>query len=152
MLGTAAFADQAFLDEAIATWDPRILVGVDARGGRVSVAGWTKETQSRPEDAIRRLQQRGVTRFAYTSVDRDGMLGGPDLEEVKRISDAVRGRFLYSGGIGSIEDLKALKDLRLREPRRGHLRQGALRGPLHRRRGPGRAGGPLSARRAAATC
>ncbi len=113
VLGTAAFGDQAFLDEAIATWDPRILVGVDARGGRVSVAGWTKETQSRPEDAIRRLQQRGVTRFAYTSVDRDGMLGGPDLDEVKRISEAVRGRFLYSGGIGSLEDLEALRSLRL---------------------------------------
>jgi phosphoribosylformimino-5-aminoimidazole carboxamide ribotide isomerase len=113
VLGTAAYSDQAFLDEAIATWDPRILVAVDVRGGRVSVAGWTKETQMRPEDVIRRMQQRGVTRFAYTSVDRDGMLGGPDLDEVKRISEVVRGRFLYSGGIGSVEDLEALRSLRL---------------------------------------
>jgi phosphoribosylformimino-5-aminoimidazole carboxamide ribotide isomerase len=113
VLGTAAYSDQAFLDEAVATWDPRILVAVDVRGGRVSVAGWTKETQMRPEDVIRRMQQRGVTRFAYTSVDRDGMLGGPDLDEVKRISEVVRGRFLYSGGIGSVEDLEALRSLRL---------------------------------------
>jgi phosphoribosylformimino-5-aminoimidazole carboxamide ribotide isomerase len=113
VLGTAAYTDQDFLDEAIATWDPRILVAVDVRGGRVSVAGWTKETQMRPEDVIRRMQQRGVTRFAYTSVDRDGMLGGPDLDEVRRVSEAVRGRFIYSGGIGSLDDLRALRELRL---------------------------------------
>jgi phosphoribosylformimino-5-aminoimidazole carboxamide ribotide isomerase len=59
------------------------------------------------------MQQRGATRFVYTNVDRDGMLDGPDLEEVKRVSAAVRGRFLYSGGIGSLEDLVALRELRL---------------------------------------
>ena len=79
----------------------------------VSVAGWTRETQMRGEDAIRRMQQRGATRFVYTNVDRDGMLEGPDLEEVRRVSEAVRGRFLYSGGISSIEDLRALASLRL---------------------------------------
>jgi phosphoribosylformimino-5-aminoimidazole carboxamide ribotide isomerase len=113
VLGTAAYSDQAFLDEAIATWRARILVAVDVRGGRVSVAGWTEETEMLPTDVIRRMQQRGVTSFAYTSVDRDGMLGGIDLEEVRCISEAVRGRFLYSGGIGSVEDLKALRSLRL---------------------------------------
>jgi phosphoribosylformimino-5-aminoimidazole carboxamide ribotide isomerase len=79
----------------------------------VSVAGWTRETQVRGEDAIRRMQQRGVTRFVYTNVDRDGMLEGPDLDEVRRVSEAVRGRFLYSGGIGSIEDLRALREMRV---------------------------------------
>jgi phosphoribosylformimino-5-aminoimidazole carboxamide ribonucleotide (ProFAR) isomerase len=79
----------------------------------VSVAGWTRETQLRGEDAIRRMQERGATRFVYTNVDRDGMLEGPDLEEVQAVSRAVRGRFLYSGGIGSLEDLHALRDLRL---------------------------------------
>jgi phosphoribosylformimino-5-aminoimidazole carboxamide ribotide isomerase len=113
VLGTAAYNDPDFLDEALATWDPRIIVAVDVRGGRVSVAGWTKETQMRPEDVIRRMQQRGVTRFAYTSVDRDGMLEGPDLDEVRRVSEAVRGRFMYSGGIGSLDDLRALRGLRL---------------------------------------
>ena len=58
---------------------------------------------------IERLQRRGASRFVYTNVDRDGMLEGPDLDEVARVSDAVRGRFLYSGGIGSVEDLRALR-------------------------------------------
>jgi phosphoribosylformimino-5-aminoimidazole carboxamide ribotide isomerase len=113
VLGTAAFTDPELLDEALSAFTSRILVGVDVRGGKVAVAGWTRETQARGEDAIRRLQQQGATRFVYTNVDRDGMLEGPDLEEVKRVAAAVRGRFLYSGGIGSIEDLAALRGLRL---------------------------------------
>ncbi|HEV3375656.1 MAG TPA: 1-(5-phosphoribosyl)-5-[(5-phosphoribosylamino)methylideneamino]imidazole-4-carboxamide isomerase [Thermoleophilaceae bacterium] len=113
VIGTAAFTDPDLLDEALMAFTSRILVGVDVRGGKVAVAGWTRETQTRGEDAIRRLQQQGATRFVYTNVDRDGMLEGPDLEEVKRVSAAVRGRFLYSGGIGSIEDLTALRGLRL---------------------------------------
>ena len=113
VLGTAAYGDEAFLDEAVATWRARIVVAVDVRDGQVSVAGWTKGTQMCPEDVIQRLQSRGVTTFAYTCVDRDGMLEGIDLDEVRRISETVRGRFLYSGGIGSVEDLQALRALRL---------------------------------------
>jgi phosphoribosylformimino-5-aminoimidazole carboxamide ribotide isomerase len=113
VLGTAAFTDPDLLDEALRAFTSRVLVGVDVRRGLVSVAGWTRETQMRGEDAIRRLQTQGVTRFVYTNVDRDGMLQGPDLDEVKRVSGAVRGRFLLSGGIGSIDDLRALRSLRL---------------------------------------
>ena len=113
VLGTAAYTDPDFLDEALAAFTARILVAVDVRGGQVSVAGWTRDTQMGGEEVIRRMQQRGATRFAYTNVDRDGMLEGPDLEEVTRVSETVRGRFLYSGGIGSVEDLRALRALRL---------------------------------------
>jgi phosphoribosylformimino-5-aminoimidazole carboxamide ribotide isomerase len=113
VLGTAAFTDPDLLDEALAAFTSRILIGVDVRSGQVAVAGWTRETQLRGEDAIRRMQQRGATRFVYTNVDRDGMLEGPDLDEVRRVSESVRGRFLYSGGIGSLGDLEALRELRL---------------------------------------
>jgi phosphoribosylformimino-5-aminoimidazole carboxamide ribotide isomerase len=113
VLGTVAFTDPELLDEALSAFTSRVLVGVDVRGGRVSVSGWTRETQVRGEDAIRRMQARGATRFVYTNVDRDGMLEGLDLDEVRRVSEAVRGRFLISGGIGSLEDLIALRELRL---------------------------------------
>jgi len=113
VLGTAAFTDPELLDEALSAFTSRILVGVDVRGGMVSVSGWTRATQTSGADAIRLMQQRGVTRFVYTNVDRDGMLGGPDLDEVRRVGEAVRGRFLYSGGIGSLEDLRSLRALRL---------------------------------------
>jgi phosphoribosylformimino-5-aminoimidazole carboxamide ribotide isomerase len=113
VLGTAAFTDPDLLEEALRAFTSRILVGVDVRGGMVSVAGWTRETQMPGEDAIRRLQRQGATRFVYTNVDRDGMLEGPDLDEVRRVSETVRGRFLYSGGISSLDDLRALASLRL---------------------------------------
>jgi phosphoribosylformimino-5-aminoimidazole carboxamide ribotide isomerase len=113
VVGTAAYGDVELLEQALATWDPRVLVAVDVRDGHVSVAGWTRATQMLPDEVIERLQRLGVTRFVYTNVDRDGMLEGPDLAEVERIAGIVRGRFLYSGGIGSLEDLRALKALRL---------------------------------------
>jgi len=113
VVGTAAYTDAEFLQSALETWRQRILVAVDVRGGHVSVSGWTRETQMRPEELIARLQKHGATRFVYTNADRDGMLEGVDVDEVRRISDAVRGRFIMSGGIGSLADLEALRDLRL---------------------------------------
>ena len=113
VVGTAAYTDAEFLQSALETWRQRILVAVDVRGGHVSVSGWTRETQMRPEELIARLQKHGATRFVYTNADRDGMLEGVDLDEVRRISDAVRGRFIMSGGIGSLADLEALRDMRL---------------------------------------
>jgi phosphoribosylformimino-5-aminoimidazole carboxamide ribotide isomerase len=113
VVGTAAYSDVELVDQLLETWDTRVVIAVDARGGHVSVAGWTKATQMLPDDIITRLQRRGVKQFMYTNVDRDGTLEGPDLDEVRRISDTVRGRFLYSGGIASLDDLRALKELRL---------------------------------------
>jgi phosphoribosylformimino-5-aminoimidazole carboxamide ribotide isomerase len=113
VLGTAAINDLDFLDEAIASWGVRVVVAVDVRDGHVSVSGWTKATQMLPEDVIERVQRRGVKQFVYTNADRDGMLNGPDLDEVKRIAGVVRGRWIYSGGIASVDDLVALRDLRL---------------------------------------
>jgi phosphoribosylformimino-5-aminoimidazole carboxamide ribotide isomerase len=113
VVGTAAYSDVDFVDALLETWEPRVVVAVDVREGHVSVAGWTKATQMLPEDVIQRLQRRGVKQFMYTNVDRDGTLEGPDLDELTRISATVRGRFLYSGGISSVEDLAALRRLRL---------------------------------------
>jgi phosphoribosylformimino-5-aminoimidazole carboxamide ribotide isomerase len=112
ILGTAAFTDMDFLDDVLGAFRERIIVSVDTRGGMVSSSGWQETTQMPAEGVIDRLQKRGVRSFVYTNVDKDGMLEGPDLEEVKRIAAAVRGRFLYSGGIGKLEDLQALAALR----------------------------------------
>jgi phosphoribosylformimino-5-aminoimidazole carboxamide ribotide isomerase len=113
VLGTAAYSDLDFLDEALDAWGVRVVVAIDVRGGHVSVSGWTKTTQMLAPDVIRRMQGRGVRQFVYTNADRDGMLGGPDLDEVRGISEVIRGRFIYSGGIASLDDLRALKELRL---------------------------------------
>jgi phosphoribosylformimino-5-aminoimidazole carboxamide ribotide isomerase len=112
IIGTAAYTDLDFLDDVISAFGDRIVVAVDTRGGLIATSGWTQTTQMPAEAVIARLQDRGVRQFVYTNVDRDGMLEGPDLEEVKRIASVVRGRFLYSGGIGQLADLESLAGLR----------------------------------------
>jgi phosphoribosylformimino-5-aminoimidazole carboxamide ribotide isomerase len=112
ILGTAAYTDIDFLDDVLGAFRERLIVSVDTRGGNVSTSGWQETTQMPAEAVIERLQNRGVRSFVYTNVDRDGMLEGPDLEEVKRIAAVVRGRFLYSGGIGQLDDLVGLAALR----------------------------------------
>ena len=138
VLGTAAYTDTDLLDEALAIWDPRVLVAVDVRDGRVSVAGWTKETQARGEEVIERLQRRGATRFVYTNVDRDGMLADPTSTR-----SGARG----GGGPRPLSLLGRHRVARgparaalpaAAQPRRRDLRQGPLRASLQRARGAGR--------------
>ena len=112
ILGTAAFADVDFLDDVVGRFGERIVVSVDTRGGFVSTSGWTETTELPAGAVIDRMQDRGVRTFVFTNVDRDGLLGGPDLDEIREVAAVVRGRFMYSGGIGRREDLAALAALR----------------------------------------
>ena len=112
ILGTAAFTDVDCLDDVLGAYRERIIVSIDTRGGMISTSGWQETTQMPAESVIERLQNRGVRSFVYTNVDKDGLQEGPDLDEVKRIAAAVRGRFIYSGGIGSLEHLRGLAGLR----------------------------------------
>ncbi len=112
ILGTAAFADPEFLAEVIAEWPDRVLVSVDVRGGRLTTDGWTETSEITTASIVESLHERGVRNLVYTNVDRDGMLEGPDLDEVREVAETVRGRFLYSGGIGQLSDLEGLAALR----------------------------------------
>jgi phosphoribosylformimino-5-aminoimidazole carboxamide ribotide isomerase len=111
ILGTAAFRDPEFLEEAMHTWPDRVLVSVDVRGGRLTTAGWTETTESTTQEVLDGLYERGTREVVYTNVDRDGMLEGPDLDEVREVAEAVQGSFVYSGGIGSLADLEGLAAL-----------------------------------------
>jgi phosphoribosylformimino-5-aminoimidazole carboxamide ribotide isomerase len=112
IVGTAALSDVDFLDDIVAAYGPRVLVSVDVRGGRIATAGWTHVTDLPASEAFLRLRGRGVDSFVYTDADRDGALEGPDLDAVRAVAEAVRGRFLYAGGIGDVEHLRALRGLR----------------------------------------
>jgi phosphoribosylformimino-5-aminoimidazole carboxamide ribotide isomerase len=78
----------------------------------IATEGWTQTTTLPAVDAISRLTSRGVRSFVYTDVSRDGKLTGVDTDAVCRVAEAVRGRFLYSGGIGTLDDLRDLARLR----------------------------------------
>lgn len=112
IVGTAAFRDVDFLDAAVAEWGTRLVVSVDTRAGKVATAGWTETTEMPAAEAIRHLNHRGVRSYVFTDVDQDGKLEGPDLDAVRDVAAAVRGRFIYSGGIGSLEHLRSLAALR----------------------------------------
>jgi phosphoribosylformimino-5-aminoimidazole carboxamide ribotide isomerase len=112
VLGTAALHDVDFLDEVIVGHRDRLVVSVDARGGRLAASGWTEQTDIPVESVIESLGRRGVVRFVYSSIERDGMLSGPDLDEVMRVAAVVRGTWVYSGGVSSVTDLRSLAELR----------------------------------------
>ncbi|MGA2320364.1 MAG: 1-(5-phosphoribosyl)-5-[(5-phosphoribosylamino)methylideneamino]imidazole-4-carboxamide isomerase [Solirubrobacteraceae bacterium] len=112
ILGTAAFTDPDLLRRALAAHGAeRVLVSVDVRGGRVATAGWTLSTALETGAVLELLHSAGVREIVYTNVDRDGMLEGADLEEVRRVAAAVKGSVLYSGGIGGLSDLEGLAGL-----------------------------------------
>ncbi len=113
ILGTAAFTQPGLLEQVLgAHGKDRILVSVDVRGGRVTTAGWTETTEIATEAVIESLAERGATDLVFTNVDRDGMLEGPDLEEVRQVLRAAHGgSVIYSGGIGQLTDLEGLVGL-----------------------------------------
>lgn len=113
ILGTAAITNPDFLDSVLGMHRDRVMVSVDTRGGKVATKGWLETTEIDGAEAIVRLQQRGVRRFVYTNADRDGLEQGPDMEEVRRISQAVRGSWIFSGGIGTAAHLRELAQARL---------------------------------------
>jgi phosphoribosylformimino-5-aminoimidazole carboxamide ribotide isomerase len=112
VLGTAAYEDVDLLDAAVAEFPDRVVVSIDARAGKLAAAGWTEQTEIPIESVIEGMTLRGVRRYVYSSIERDGMLSGPDLEGAERVAAAVRGVYVYSGGVSSLEDLRALAGLR----------------------------------------
>jgi phosphoribosylformimino-5-aminoimidazole carboxamide ribotide isomerase len=113
ILGTAALEDAELVAAAVAGSGDRIVVSLDARAGLVATGGWSEQTEVPVREAIASLQEAGVRRFVYSSIERDGMLTGPDLEGARDVAAAINGSFVYSGGIAELHDLRALAELRL---------------------------------------
>jgi phosphoribosylformimino-5-aminoimidazole carboxamide ribotide isomerase len=113
ILGTAALADTDLLQRALHQHGPgRVMVSVDARGGQVVTEGWTKHTELGVTRLLASVMERGVRELLYTNVDRDGMLEGVGTQEVATAAEAAReGHLIYSGGVGSLDDLRSLASL-----------------------------------------
>jgi phosphoribosylformimino-5-aminoimidazole carboxamide ribotide isomerase len=116
VLGTAAIDDPDFVSAVAEAHEDRIVVSLDARGGRVSRQGWTEGTELTPAELVAPLCERGVRRFVYTPVEADGLMEGPILDDLGAVAEAAEagGAVLtYSGGIGSLDDLRQLASLGL---------------------------------------
>lgn len=111
IVGTAAIRDPAFLEAACAAFPGRVAIGLDARAGMLVAAGWTETTTARATEFARRVSDLPLAAIIYTDVQRDGMLEGPDLEGVSAVASATRIPVIASGGVSSVQDIRALKAL-----------------------------------------
>jgi phosphoribosylformimino-5-aminoimidazole carboxamide ribotide isomerase len=111
VLGTAALTDRLFLEKACLEFPRRILLGLDARDGKVAVKGWTAVSGTRATDLLKELAGYALGAVIYTDIARDGMLGGPNLEALQEVVELSSFPVIASGGISRIEDLRAVQAL-----------------------------------------
>jgi len=112
VLGTTALRDPSLVGELVARHGPdRIVVALDVRNGRALGSAWHAHEDDPPvEVAYSQVADEGVATFEVTAIDRDGLLGGPDLALYRRLVRLDRGAVIASGGIASLEDLRRLRD------------------------------------------
>jgi phosphoribosylformimino-5-aminoimidazole carboxamide ribotide isomerase len=113
VVATAAIDSPAAVSELASAFEERLVVAVDARDGRVSVAGWSRVTELPPEEFAERCAEAGVHRLLCTAIDRDGTMAGPDLDLLERVRERSGLPVLAAGGVRSAEDLEALAGLGL---------------------------------------
>jgi len=114
VVGTAAIEDPELIGRLVDRHADGLAVSVDARGGLVTTAGWTETTEVRAVDLMQRLALAGVPIVIYTNVSVDGTLQGIDLPTLESIARAFGGDIIYAGGVGSLDDIKALVRLQHR--------------------------------------
>lgn len=108
ILGTVALKNPELVNEACAAFGPdRILVGIDARDGKVAVEGWVEEAQMRAVDLAVMMKDRGIEEIVFTDIARDGMLTGPNFASLEQMLTTGM-RIVASGGVSSVDDLVAL--------------------------------------------
>ncbi len=111
IIGSAAVENPELVKEAVEKYGDKIAVGIDAKNGTVRTEGWLKDSK---EDFILfagKMEGMGVRALIFTDIDRDGMLEGPNFEQLKKLRETVKCELVASGGVSTIEDVKSLKAL-----------------------------------------
>ncbi|MBU1670895.1 MAG: 1-(5-phosphoribosyl)-5-[(5-phosphoribosylamino)methylideneamino]imidazole-4-carboxamide isomerase [Actinobacteria bacterium] len=112
IMGTAAFQGEEGPDELARALGDRLAVGVDVKGGRVALSGWAGTSGLEPLEAVDALEKAGVARIVYTDVSRDGTLEGPNMEGIVGIARSTSMAVIASGGVGTLDQIRRLADLR----------------------------------------
>jgi phosphoribosylformimino-5-aminoimidazole carboxamide ribotide isomerase len=108
ILGTIAVRDPELVRRACLEYPGRIAVGIDAKGGKVAVEGWAETSELTAEELAKRFEDAGVSAIIYTDIERDGVLKGLNLEATAQLARATAIPVIASGGLASIDDVKAL--------------------------------------------
>jgi phosphoribosylformimino-5-aminoimidazole carboxamide ribotide isomerase len=108
IIGTAAVRNPELVKDAARAYPGRVAVGLDARDGRVAVAGWAETSELTALEVAKRFEAAGVAAIVHTDVTRDGMLEGPNLDATVALAEAISVPMIASGGFASIEDIRAL--------------------------------------------
>ena len=110
ILGSVALKNQKLVEEAVSKWGDLIAVGIDAKDGFAAAEGWTEESEIHFIDLAKKMEQIGVKTIIYTDISKDGTLAGPNIAQLKELNEAVSCNITASGGVATIEDIKALKE------------------------------------------
>lgn len=118
VIGTAAIEDPDLVTRAVERWGAeRIAVGLDARGRTPAVRGWRESSEGDLFDIALRLAEAGVRTFIYTDISRDGMFTGPNISMSIELADQTGAGVIISGGVGRIEDIRAVREAARLQPR-----------------------------------
>ena len=109
ILGTIAVKEPGLVKAACKQWPGQIAVGIDAREGIVAVDGWTKQSTVRALDLALRFEDAGVSAIIYTDIDRDGAMGGVNVDATVTLAQHLTTPVIASGGVSSLDDLRELK-------------------------------------------
>jgi phosphoribosylformimino-5-aminoimidazole carboxamide ribotide isomerase len=109
VLGTAALTDRGFLEQACTEFPRQVVLGLDARDGKVAVKGWTAVSETKAIDLLREVRGLEIGAVIYTDIARDGMLNGPNLTALKEVVVSSAFPVIASGGISRVEDLLAVR-------------------------------------------
>ncbi|MBW2368838.1 MAG: 1-(5-phosphoribosyl)-5-[(5-phosphoribosylamino)methylideneamino]imidazole-4-carboxamide isomerase [Deltaproteobacteria bacterium] len=111
IIGTEAIRNPKLIEEACRKYPDQIIVGIDARNGRVAIEGWTETTDVEAISLARTFEDSGVCAINFTDIHRDGMQTGPNIAETRRLAESISIPVVASGGIGSIQDVQNLLPL-----------------------------------------
>lgn len=113
IIGTAAIRNPVFLKEAVSTYGDKIAVSIDARNGFVATDGWTESSEVKAVDLVKDLADIGVKTIVYTDILKDGMLQGPNFEELLTMNDASSIDVIASGGVSTVQDVQKLRKMNM---------------------------------------
>jgi phosphoribosylformimino-5-aminoimidazole carboxamide ribotide isomerase len=110
ILGTAALRNPDFVKDACRKFPGKIVVGIDAKGGKVAVEGWAEVSDMQASDLAKKFEDAGVSAIIYTDIARDGAMQGPNVQETVHLAEQISTPVIASGGISSVDDIKRYKE------------------------------------------